>query len=154
MDGCDAFACCRAAGIVTAPLVKLDMRWAEGRPYVVVAVPQLAPASTHMFRVTAMNALGPSIVSAPSHSAIVRSDRPDPPRITFLQVLPPSSVVFEFSVFDCHGAPAKSFEVEMRELVTRPGDVPCGPGEEDADGHMFTDWRLVCAVDNTLQHAT
>ncbi len=40
----------------------LDMSWTKGRPYAVVAVSGLKPASLHRFRVTAVNVVGPSIV--------------------------------------------------------------------------------------------
>ena len=132
-----------AAAIVAAPVVKLDMTWTQGHAYGVVVVSDLIPASTHMFRVTAHNSLGPSLTSAVSSPVVVKCDRPDQPKITFYHVIPPSAAVLELSVYDCHGAPPKSFELQVRDLVTKPGDVEPAFGEVDA--HMYTEWRPVRA---------
>ncbi len=138
----------------------LDVTWTAGRPYGVAVVPDLAPATRHLFRLTAYNAVGASLAGPPNPIVVpVQPFRPEAPRVSFYQVVPPSALVLEWCVTQCHGEPVRSFEVQQREVCVRGGvsgdGDACGSdgrtlveaGEEAASGHVFTPWHevSVCA---------
>ncbi len=79
----------------------IDLSWTGGRPYGLIAVPGLLPASKHLFRFTVFNDAGPSLASPPNEVTVpVLCKVPDAPYFSFLHTLAPSSVVSAAAVLN------------------------------------------------------